>query len=179
MVRETGREGGREREKHQCVVISRVPPTGDLACNPGMCPDWESNLWLFSLQAGTQSTESHQPGHYIILFAFFSNVKNLFSSSLLLHYCLQHVVFFVLSYTIKLVSFDFPASTAIFWTKPFITSSAPFLWTPLKRKVPLSYSFGPMHLVQYVHRKSERQNWVQTWEYIFVLNLQLYQPLLS
>ena len=34
---------GREREKHQCVVASPVPPTGDLACNPGMCPDWESN----------------------------------------------------------------------------------------------------------------------------------------
>ena len=30
-------------EKHQCVVASYMPPTGDLACNPGMCPDWESN----------------------------------------------------------------------------------------------------------------------------------------
>ena len=38
-----GREGEREGEKHQCVVASHVPPTGDLACNPGMCPDWESN----------------------------------------------------------------------------------------------------------------------------------------
>ena len=36
-----GRE--REEEKHQCVVASHVPPTGDLACNPGMCPDLESN----------------------------------------------------------------------------------------------------------------------------------------
>ena len=34
---------GREREKHQCVVASSVSPTGDLARNPGMCPDWESN----------------------------------------------------------------------------------------------------------------------------------------
>ena len=35
---ERGREGEREGEKHQCVVASQVPPIGDLACNPGMCP---------------------------------------------------------------------------------------------------------------------------------------------
>ena len=28
---------GREGEKHQCVVASRVPTSGDLASNPGMC----------------------------------------------------------------------------------------------------------------------------------------------
>ena len=33
----------REGEKDHCVVASRVTPTGDLACNPGMCPDWESH----------------------------------------------------------------------------------------------------------------------------------------
>ena len=31
---------GREGKKHQCVVASCAPPTRDLACNPGMCPDW-------------------------------------------------------------------------------------------------------------------------------------------
>ena len=40
---ERGKEGEREGENHQCVVTSRVPPTADLALNPGMCPDWESN----------------------------------------------------------------------------------------------------------------------------------------
>ena len=30
-------------DKHQCVVASHAPHTGDLAHNPGMCPDWESN----------------------------------------------------------------------------------------------------------------------------------------
>ena len=35
---ERGREGEREGEKHHCVVASHAPPTGDLACNPGMCP---------------------------------------------------------------------------------------------------------------------------------------------
>ena len=30
-------------KKYQCVVTSLALPTGDLTCNPGMCPDWESN----------------------------------------------------------------------------------------------------------------------------------------
>ena len=41
--RQSGREGEREGEKHQYVVTSRAPPTGDPARNPGMYPDWESN----------------------------------------------------------------------------------------------------------------------------------------
>ena len=48
---------GREGEKHHCVVASRTPLTGDLACNPGMCPDWELNQQPFGLQDGTQSIE--------------------------------------------------------------------------------------------------------------------------
>ena len=32
------RSGKREGEKYQCVVASHVPPPGDLAYNPGMCP---------------------------------------------------------------------------------------------------------------------------------------------
>ena len=51
---------GREGEKHQCVVASHMLPTGDLARNPGMCPDWELNRWPFGSQA--QSTEPQQPG---------------------------------------------------------------------------------------------------------------------
>ena len=38
IFREKGREGKREGEKHQCVVASYMPPTGDLAHNPGLCP---------------------------------------------------------------------------------------------------------------------------------------------
>ena len=33
------REREKEGEKHQCVVASYAPPTGDLTDNPGMCPD--------------------------------------------------------------------------------------------------------------------------------------------
>ena len=36
-------DGGESGEKHQCVVASHMLPTGDLAQNPGMHPDWESN----------------------------------------------------------------------------------------------------------------------------------------
>ena len=56
------REGEREGEKQQCVVGSRVPPTGDLVHNPGMCPDWELNWQPFGWQTGTQTPEQHQPG---------------------------------------------------------------------------------------------------------------------
>ena len=34
---------------------------GNLARNPGMCPDWESNWRPFNFQASTQSTEPYQP----------------------------------------------------------------------------------------------------------------------
>ena len=62
IFRERGRERERAGEKHQCVVTSHVPPTGNLAHNSGMSPDWESNQQPFGLQAGAQSTEPHQPG---------------------------------------------------------------------------------------------------------------------
>ena len=40
---ERGREGERGGEKHQCVVASGASPTVELAGNPGMCFDLESN----------------------------------------------------------------------------------------------------------------------------------------
>ena len=54
----------REQEKHPCVVASHVPLRGDLARNPGMCPDQESNQQPFGSQAGIQSTEPQQPGQF-------------------------------------------------------------------------------------------------------------------
>ena len=58
---ERGREGQRKGEKPQCVFASHALPTGDLAHNPGMCPDWESNQQPFGSQSGAESTELHQP----------------------------------------------------------------------------------------------------------------------
>ena len=66
-------KGGREEEKHQCVVASSMSPTRDLGRNPGVCPDWESKQWPFGLQASTQSTEPHQPG---FLFTFFFSPRS-------------------------------------------------------------------------------------------------------
>ena len=62
IFREKGREEEREsnihvREVHINLVASPTHPTGDLACNLGVCPDGGSNQ-----QAGSESTEPHQPG---------------------------------------------------------------------------------------------------------------------
>ena len=42
IFRQRGREGEWEGQNYQCQVASHMPPTGDLARNPGMCADWES-----------------------------------------------------------------------------------------------------------------------------------------
>ena len=60
-----GKEKGREAS--MCGCLLQRAPTGDLAHNPGMCPDWESNRQLFGLQAHTQPTEPYQPGLMTIL----------------------------------------------------------------------------------------------------------------
>ena len=59
------REGKREREGNINVWLPFTcppPPTGDLAWNPGMCPDQELNWRAFDSKSGTQSTVPHQPG---------------------------------------------------------------------------------------------------------------------
>ena len=61
-------------------------PTGDLACNPGMCPNWESNWQPFGSQAGTQSTEPHQPGQETDLFKYPTHIYiSLIVSEMSLH----------------------------------------------------------------------------------------------
>ena len=51
-----------------------MPPAGDLAHNPGMCPDWESIQRPFSSQASTQSTELNQLGlRYFSTNIFYDN----------------------------------------------------------------------------------------------------------
>ena len=61
------------------MVVSHVLPTGNLAHNPGLCPDWELNWRLFGSQAGAQSTELHQlEGFFLIVvnhhFIYFLNL---------------------------------------------------------------------------------------------------------
>ena len=59
-------KGGRKRgrETSMCGYLLSTP-YGNLAHNPGMCPDWESNQQPFGLQAGAQSAEPHQPGWFL------------------------------------------------------------------------------------------------------------------
>ena len=63
------RGGERKGEKHQYVVASHMPPTGDLARHPGMRPEWESNGRPFASPASTQSTEPYQSGHPSVIFS--------------------------------------------------------------------------------------------------------------
>ena len=67
LERGEGREKEREREKHQCVVASCAPPTGDLAHNPGMCPYWELKQWPFGLQVALNPL-SHTSQGYLLVF---------------------------------------------------------------------------------------------------------------
>ena len=58
-------KGGRKRERGtSCVVASQAPPTGHLACDPGMGPAWELKQQSFASQSQsiTQPIEPHQPG---------------------------------------------------------------------------------------------------------------------
>ena len=55
----------KERERNINVWVPLAhPPTGDLAHNSGMCPRLGIKP---GSQAGTQSTEPHQPGPDIVL----------------------------------------------------------------------------------------------------------------
>ena len=62
--------GGKEKEREKNISVwlplNHCSLTGDLACNPGMWPDWELNQQSFGSQVGTQSTELPQPGPLIV-----------------------------------------------------------------------------------------------------------------
>ena len=60
LERGEGSENERERNINVCLPLAH--PLLGTWCNPGVCPDWESNWRPFGLQAGTQSAEPHQPG---------------------------------------------------------------------------------------------------------------------
>ena len=64
-------KGRRKRGRETSIVVaSCMPTTGDLPYNPDMCPDWELNRQPFGSQAGTQSTEPHQPGLNVLFCLF-------------------------------------------------------------------------------------------------------------
>ena len=70
LILERGEGKEKERERNISVWLPLACPhthTGDLACNPGMCPDWELNWQPFDSQVFAPSTEPCPPG--LILFS--------------------------------------------------------------------------------------------------------------
>ena len=119
-----GRDREREGEKHRCARET-LTPTRDLACNPGTCPDWESNQRPSGLQASTQSTEPHQPGlshHFcrcfLILLSCNMTLKlfflcsdwvigiDLYSTISFLLLALSSEVFLIIVFSVVIFSFD-------------------------------------------------------------------------
>ena len=65
-ILERGERGKEERKSGS--VASNMPLTGDLACDPGMCPDRESSLQPFALWEDTQLTEPRWSGAILMHF---------------------------------------------------------------------------------------------------------------
>ena len=63
-----GKGEWREGEKHQCVVASCVPPTGDLVRNPGMCPVWNLNQQPFGPQPALNPLSHTNQGCFAVSF---------------------------------------------------------------------------------------------------------------
>ena len=63
LERGKGRERNINMQETRELVVSCLPPAGNPAHNPGMCPEWESNWWLLGSQDSPKSTEPHQLGH--------------------------------------------------------------------------------------------------------------------
>ena len=107
------RERERGKETSMCGCLS-CAPTRDLAHNPGMCPDWESNQLPFGLQVGTQSTEPHQPGQFLCFFLMSFSFL-LFNSS-----CLPYLLF---------LSF-LPFSLLAYLSFTYLRTHTEFSWDP-------------------------------------------------
>ena len=106
IFREKGREGEREGEKHHCVVASHTPATGDLAHNPGVCPDRESNQQPLGLQEDAQPL-SHQSG-WVYLFQIFH-----------INGIIQYVAFFVWLLSLGVIFLSFIHIVVYYYFIPF------------------------------------------------------------
>ena len=115
-------KGGREGEKHQCVVASHMPPTGDLACNPGTCPDRESNRDPLACTALNPLSHTSQ-GHWS---AF---------------YCFLSLPLFGLSFPVFLSFFKVTHSSFSKHCIPLCMFSLNMCWSPLFISVQRSSSF--------------------------------------
>ena len=85
LERGEGKEKERERNTNAWLPLAALP-TGDLTQDPGICPDWESNLTVFGSQASTQSTVPHQLGLLLVIRVYWP-------STLLVGYISPAVIF--------------------------------------------------------------------------------------
>ena len=72
-------------------------PAGELAWNPGMCPDWESHWPPFGSQASAQSTKPHQPGLFIYSLTSLYNIY-------CYHVWIFHVFHTIISYFYAIIN---------------------------------------------------------------------------
>ena len=117
LVLERGEGTKKGRETSMCSCLSHAA-CGDLAHNPGMCPDWELNLQPFVSQAGTQSTEPHQPGLFNVLNiseyrSFTSLVRFIPRHFILFHAIVNGIVFLI---SLSVGSFLAYENATDFWT---------------------------------------------------------------
>ena len=73
------------QEIHQ-LAASRTPLTGNLACNPGMCPDWESNQQPFGLQPAFNPLSYTSQGYLFDFLSYLRVFQHLLSPSILIYY---------------------------------------------------------------------------------------------
>ena len=90
-----GERREKERERNINVwLLLECHPTRDLACNPGMCSDWEVNWWPFGSQGSPQSIELHQPGP-VILFVHPISTVHTSTQSIFFHVIHCIILFYV------------------------------------------------------------------------------------
>ena len=76
-----GRERERAGEKPQCVVASCAHPIGDLARNPGVCPDWEPATLWFAAQHSIHGATAARAGLFLK-----REIKMVLDALLLIHF---------------------------------------------------------------------------------------------
>ena len=91
IFRERGREGEREEEKYPCVrntSLGCLLHSPDLARNPGMCPDRESNQWISGCGTTHWVTPVRATGKFL-MYKYWSSVPTLCWTRLLLLWVFQ------------------------------------------------------------------------------------------
>ena len=88
------RKRGRETSMCGCLLCA---PTGDLYCNPGMCPDWESNWRPFGSQPELNPPSYTSQGRTAVLSFCFEIFNNIFLNRSLGLFKIKQAAFFLVN----------------------------------------------------------------------------------